>query len=119
VPGEDVDLPDMSEEEVAVVEVKHPRTGKITAFIEKDAAFAIFARQQEQFVKMIQGNHNSLEDEVRDGFKLMRNVVLGSQAGMLLLLIMAFATLALLIGGKTTVTTPDGSSIEMGPAASP
>jgi len=117
LPKDDAHLPDAIEDfdEVVVIDVAHPKSGRITQFIEKDVAFSIFARQQIQFVQVITDNHASLEAEVRDGFRLMRNVVLASQSGLFLLLVMAFATLAIMIGGTTKMTTPDGSSFEMGP----
>tara|TARA_B110000211_G_C13601939_1_gene345072 strand:+ start:172 stop:495 length:324 start_codon:yes stop_codon:yes gene_type:complete len=105
----------MSEEELPVITAEHPKSGMLTQFIEKDTALMLYARQQKTFVDIMQANHTSLETELREGFGMMKKVVLGGMASMTIFVILAFCILALLVGGKTSVKIPGGPTIEMGP----
>ena len=107
--------PEASVDEVIEVEVAHPKSGKITTFIEKDTALMLFERQQRTFVKIIQDNHKSLEEEMRDGFKSGRKVVVMGLGTATLFGVLAFGIFAIYLGGSMKADLPGGTKIEMTP----
>ena len=100
-------------DEITQIDVPHPKSGKLTTFIEKDTALMLFERQQRTFVGIMRENHNSLEREMRDGFTTIRKVVMGVGASVTLFGVLAFGIFAIYLGGNMKTTLPGGATVEM------
>ena len=107
--------PTDSIDEITQIDVPHPKSGKLTTFIEKDTALMLYDRQQKTFVDIMQANHLSLENEMREGFATIRKVVLGASATVTLFGVLAFGIFAIYLGGSMKADLPGGTSIEMQP----